>query len=89
MKINGVNRIGGTNPYARQDAKPAEMKGKRDKQKDEVQISAQAQELLNAQGTADAELRTQKLQELKHSVSTGTYHVDAGKIAEKLWPYLK
>ena len=33
--------------------------------------------------------RAQRIGELKQSVSTGTYHVDAGKIAEKLWPYLK
>ncbi|MEF3305160.1 flagellar biosynthesis anti-sigma factor FlgM [Paenibacillus sp. GYB003] len=88
MKINGINRVGAANPYARQDAKFAELKGKREKQKDEVQISAEAQELLVAKGT-DAELRSKKLQELQQSVRSGTYHVDAGKIAEKLWPYLK
>lgn len=87
MKINGPNRVGAPNPYARQDAKLAELKGKREKQKDEVQISAQAQELLVAQGT-DAELRSRKLQDLKQSVATGTYHVEGSQIAEKLFPYL-
>lgn len=87
MKINGVNRIGGVNPYARQDAKPAEWKGKREQSKDEVQISALAQELHGAQGTN--EVRRQKLDDLKQSVSTGTYYVDARQIAEKLLPYLK
>lgn len=87
MKINGINRVGGMNPYARQEAKLAELKGKREKQKDEVQISAQAQELHGAQGTS--ELRSRKVQELKHSVSTGTYHVESGQIAEKLFPYIK
>lgn len=89
MKINGVNRVGGTNPYARQDAKMADLKGKRERQKDEVQISAQAHEMLVAQGGIDAELRSKKVQELKQSVSSGTYHVEAGHIAEKLYPYLR
>ena len=89
MKINGINRVGGTNPYARQDAKSAELKGKQGKRKDEVQISAEAQELLEARKAAYAELRSQKVQELKHSVSTGTYRVESGQIAEKLFPYIK
>ncbi|RKN78874.1 flagellar biosynthesis anti-sigma factor FlgM [Paenibacillus ginsengarvi] len=88
MNIGGVNRVGGTNPYARHDAKLAELKGKREKQKDEVQISAEAKELLVAKGT-DAELRSRKLQELQTSVRSGTYHVDAGQIAEKLYPFIK
>ncbi|MDF2721736.1 MAG: hypothetical protein K0Q59_1411 [Paenibacillus sp.] len=89
MKINGINRVGGTNPYARQDTKLTDLKGKRERQKDEVQISAQAQELLSAQGGVDAELRAQKVQELKQSVSTGTYQVEARQVAEKLYPYLQ
>ncbi|GAA3412808.1 flagellar biosynthesis anti-sigma factor FlgM [Paenibacillus hodogayensis] len=87
MKINGINRVGAPNPYARQDAKLIDLKGRRDKQKDEVKISVQAQELLVAQGM-DAEQRIQKVQELKQSVATGTYQVESSKIAEKLFPYL-
>lgn len=87
MKINGINRTSGTNPYANRESKFVELKSRREKQRDEVQISARAQEMLVAQGM-DAELRSRKLQDLKQSVSTGTYHVDAGKIAEKLLPYL-
>lgn len=90
MKINGVNRIGGVSPYLKQDTKPAEWKGKRESQKDEVQISAQAQELHEAQSSQGMqEVRRQKLHDLKQSVSTGTYYVDAGQIAEKLLPYIK
>ncbi|PYI51174.1 flagellar biosynthesis anti-sigma factor FlgM [Paenibacillus flagellatus] len=89
MKINGIPRVGGTNPYSRNDAKPSELKGKRGQQKDEVQISTQAHELLVAQGTADADMRNKKVQELKQSVQAGTYHVEAWQIAEKLWPYVK
>jgi negative regulator of flagellin synthesis FlgM len=35
------------------------------------------------------EAHRQRIDELKDAVSTGTYHVDARKIAEKLWPFLK
>lgn len=89
MKINGIQRVGGANPYSRQEAKLTDLKGKRGPAKDEVQISMYAQELLEAQSKANNELRTQKIQELKQSVASGTYYVDAGKIAEKLYPYLK
>ena len=89
MKINGMHRIGGSSPYSRQDTKPAELKGKREKMKDEVQISPQAQELLGAQGTGNLELRAQKLEELKQSIATGTYHVEARQLAEKLFPFVK
>lgn len=89
MKINGIHRVGGTNPYSRsQESKAADLSGKRPKPKDEVRISTEAQELLEAQGAAETE-RARKLSELKQSVSAGTYHVDARKLAEKLLPYLK
>lgn len=89
MKINGINRVGGTNPYARQDTKSTELKGKQGSRKDEVQISPEAKELLEARRAAYVESRSQKVQELKQSVSTGTYRVDSGQIAEKLLPYIK
>lgn len=63
------------------------------KQKDQVQISAEAKELqeLGSAGSAQAaqELRNGKIDDLKKAVSTNTYHVESGKIAEKLWPYIK
>ncbi|MBJ6361925.1 flagellar biosynthesis anti-sigma factor FlgM [Paenibacillus sp. GCM10012307] len=88
MKLNEIGRIAGIQKYAA---------GGRDKQsdhassirrKDEVSISPEAKELLESQRTNQAE-RANKLNELKQSVSTGTYHVEAGKIADKLLPYLK
>lgn len=87
MKINETNRIGGTNPYQKQ----AEWRGdgaKKARQKDEVQISAAAKEMLTTSKMSNAE-RAERINELKQSVASGTYHVDAGKIAEKLLPYLK
>lgn len=79
MKIQGTTRTGSINPYNHNDNRATV--GKKEKKKDEISISPEAKELLNAQ--------TQKLQELKNAVSTGTYHVDAKKISEKLLPYLK
>ncbi|MFD0590656.1 flagellar biosynthesis anti-sigma factor FlgM [Paenibacillus sp. GCM10027627] len=87
MKINETNRIGGANPYQKQGEFRAET-AKKARQKDEVQISAEAKELLTTSKLNNAE-RTQRIDELKNSVASGTYHVEAGKIAEKLLPYLR
>ncbi|GKU76827.1 flagellar biosynthesis anti-sigma factor FlgM [Paenibacillus sp. L3-i20] len=87
MKINETNRIGGVNPYQ----KHAEFRGdevKKARQKDEVQISAAAKEMLTSSKITNAE-RSERINELKESVSSGTYHVEAGKVAEKLLPYLR
>ena len=89
MKINGIQSVGGTNPYNRnQETRSNDSKNTKGKQRDEVRISPEAQELLEAQAGGDT-ARVRKLQELKQSVSTGTYHVEANQIAEKLFPYLK
>lgn len=87
MKINETNRIGALNPYKKQAEHRAGGTGKA-KQKDEVQISAVAKEMLTTSKTSGAD-RTEHIAQLKSSVASGTYHVEAGKIAEKLLPYLK
>lgn len=91
MKINETQRVGPINPYRRNaDAYTAHTVNKKEKQKDEVQISSEALELLGAKEVESAQgVRSQKLEDLKQAVSTGTYHVDARKIAEKLWPFVK
>lgn len=94
MKISDIQKIGSINPYNRHlHQQQAMATGKKEKQKDEVQISAQAKELQNAQPVGSnseaEEVRSQKIEELKKAVSTGTYHVESGKIAEKLFPYIK
>ncbi|GGF91549.1 flagellar biosynthesis anti-sigma factor FlgM [Paenibacillus abyssi] len=87
MKINEPGRISALQKYANH-------KGTRSggaettRRKDEVSISPEAKELLESNRAAQAG-RTEKLNELKASVSAGTYHVEAGKLAEKLLPYLK
>ncbi|WP_371748142.1 flagellar biosynthesis anti-sigma factor FlgM [Paenibacillus nuruki] len=42
----------------------------------------------STQASANAE-RAQKIQSLKEQVSSGTYNVDAGALADKLLPFLK
>lgn len=87
MKINEPNRIGAMNPYQKQ--KDAHAIGvNKARKKDEVQISAAAKEMLTTSQASGAE-RTKHIDQLKQSVASGTYHVEAGKIAEKLLPYLK
>ncbi|MBO7747226.1 flagellar biosynthesis anti-sigma factor FlgM [Paenibacillus sp. MWE-103] len=87
MKINHTQRIGAVNPYQKQNEQQAGNVGRKRKT-DEVQISAQAQEMLSVSRVADPE-RAKRIDELKASVSSGTYRVESGKIAEKLLPYLK
>ncbi|ACT04372.1 flagellar biosynthesis anti-sigma factor FlgM [Paenibacillus sp. JDR-2] len=87
MKINETNRIGAYNPYQKQMEQRIDGANKK-KQKDIVEISAEAKEMLSTSQTNSPE-RQQRLEELKQSISAGTYKVDAGKIADKLLPYLK
>lgn len=90
MKINDTKRVGSVNPYKQLNNQNA-LNGlnKKEKQKDQVVISNEAKELLETSNTARTEERQAQINELKKSVASGTYHVEAGKIAEKLLPYLK
>lgn len=91
MKINDMNRMGGVNPYRKQmTPSQAGQAGKKNRAKDGVQFSEEAMKLLESQGTAATDpARAAKLNELKASVTTGTYKIDAGLVAEKLLPYFK
>lgn len=86
MKVNEPNRIGSINSYQKlQEARAPKTQQK--KQRDEVSISAEAQEMLtNSQQTEGT--RADKIEGLKQAVSTGTYHVDTDKLAGKILPYL-
>nr|WP_248931062.1 flagellar biosynthesis anti-sigma factor FlgM [Paenibacillus hamazuiensis] len=87
MKINGTNRIGNVNEYKKSlESRTANTAGKKDKAKDQVEISATAKELLGSQGTEQAK---ERIEQLKNSVAAGTYHVEAKKIAEKLLPFIE
>jgi negative regulator of flagellin synthesis FlgM len=87
MKINEIGRLSAVRTYQQQQETRAGGKGAV-KRRDEVRISAEAQQLLSDSRLTGAE-RAEKIDRLKESVSTGTYYVDAGKIADKLWPYLQ
>jgi negative regulator of flagellin synthesis FlgM len=90
MKINDTKRVGSVNPYKQlNNQNPLNGLNKKEKQKDQVVISNEAKELLETSNTARTEERQAQINELKKSVASGTYHVEAGKIAEKLLPYLK
>jgi len=86
MKINETQRIGAINQYKRlAEGHVAPGSDKRIKKRDQVEISPEAKELLEAQSTASKE----RIEELRQSVDAGTYHVDAHRIAEKLLPFIR
>lgn len=87
MKINDVNRIGSLNPYRNNMPDNLSSVGSKGKKKDEVQISDEAKRLLESQSAVDPS-RIKQIADLKDAVSTGTYIVESGKVADSLWPYL-
>ncbi|WP_340005399.1 flagellar biosynthesis anti-sigma factor FlgM [Paenibacillus sp. FSL K6-0276] len=90
MKINETGRINAINPYQRSaDAQRQELM-KKSSRKDEVSISDEAIQLLQAQNTGKTDVeRALKIENLKQQFSAGTYQVDAKDLAEKLLPYFK
>ncbi|MHA0856229.1 flagellar biosynthesis anti-sigma factor FlgM [Paenibacillus sp. CMAA1364] len=89
MKINETGRVGAINSYQRNIEVNRQNEDKKSRRKDEVTISAEAMEMLQATERSANPERTQQIQDLKQQVSTGTYHVDSNKLAEKLAPYFK
>ncbi|CAM2934129.1 flagellar biosynthesis anti-sigma factor FlgM [Paenibacillus sediminis] len=89
MKINETGRIGAINSYQRNVEARENFTGKKNRQKDQVSISPEAKEMLEAQNQVQDPQRAERINDLKQSVATGTYYVDAAKIAEKLLPYFK
>lgn len=87
MKINETQRISATQQYHRQYA--AQRTAKPAMRKDEVSISTEAKEMLDAQSRVQDSNRSERIQNLKEAVSTGTYEVNAEKVAEKLMPLFK
>ncbi|MNW26085.1 anti-sigma28 factor FlgM [compost metagenome] len=86
MKINETNRINAINPYQRNQETGRQEEQKKSRRKDEVSFSPEAMEMLQRSNDTD---RAERIKELKAQVSSGTYHVDASKIANKLLPYFK
>ncbi|MGG1614568.1 MULTISPECIES: flagellar biosynthesis anti-sigma factor FlgM [Paenibacillus] len=88
MKINETGRIGGINPYLRNIENRDNHLPKK-KQVDQVSISLEAKGMLEEYKKVQDPQRIERIAKLKEEVSSGTYHVEAGKIAEKLAPYFK
>lgn len=87
MKINEPGRVGPVNPYKKAaDNRNTFASGKAEKKKDQVEISPEAKELLEAQA---ADSKRDRIEELKKSVASGTYQVDARKLAERIFPFIK
>ncbi|SDX28271.1 flagellar biosynthesis anti-sigma factor FlgM [Paenibacillus sp. CF384] len=87
MKINQTHRVNAVNPYQKQNDQQTGALGRKRKT-DEVQISAEAQEMLSYSRVNNSD-RAKLIDDLKQSVNSGSYHVESGKIAEKLLPFLK
>ncbi|AZK45906.1 flagellar biosynthesis anti-sigma factor FlgM [Paenibacillus lentus] len=89
MKINETGRVGALNNYQRHIETQRQDSDRKARRKDEVSISTEAMELLKAREMAQDPRRLERIEELKSQVSSSMYHVDAGKLAEKLVPYFK
>ncbi|MGG3453247.1 flagellar biosynthesis anti-sigma factor FlgM [Paenibacillus rhizolycopersici] len=89
MKVNETGRVGGINPYQRNLELRDLNSNKKKQSHDQISISTEAKEMLNAQNRVNDPARAERIEKLKQEVSTGTYHVGNDKIAEKLLPYFK
>jgi negative regulator of flagellin synthesis FlgM len=83
MKIQGTGYVNHVNPYNKNQSRDqAAVSG--NKRSDQLSISEEAKALLDQlSGKHDLE-RRQKVEELKREIESGTYKVEAGKVAEKL-----
>ena len=88
MRINEPQGLSRILAYRSGTATGKRVSGKGDPQKDLVRISAEAKELLEVQRNRSAE-RSERVDSLKRQVQTGTYYVEAERVAEKLLPFLK
>jgi negative regulator of flagellin synthesis FlgM len=90
MKINETGRMSSIQAYRNGAPSKSAAAGQSGKSamKDNVNISAEAKELLEAQRTT-ASQPSERVEQLKQSVQSGTYQVKAELLAEKLLPYLK
>ncbi|NMO96612.1 flagellar biosynthesis anti-sigma factor FlgM [Paenibacillus lemnae] len=89
MKINESGRVTGVQHYQRNVESHRQEDAKKTRRKDEVSISTEAMEMLQAQEKTQDTDRAQRIQDLKSQVAAGTYTVDAEKLAERLLPHFK
>lgn len=87
MKINETQRLSAIQYYQRQQA--MNQVPQKPSRRDELIIPMEALEMLDAQNLVDYPARSERIANLKKEVSTGTYHVEVDKIAEKLLPLFR
>jgi len=90
MKINESGRLYPAQAYKNVTTGKAQgsSAGGRSMAKDNVNISPEAMELLEAQRSNSGK-SSERIAELKSAVQAGTYRVNSELLAEKLLPYLK
>lgn len=75
------------NPYQNQQQKQAAMKQEKQIRQDKVEISSAAKEM-QASKPIHKE-RIDKVNQIKHQVETGTYHVDTDQVASKMRQFFR
>ncbi len=88
MKIQGTNMINSTNPYNRNQHR-GNLTTDNNNRKDQLSISTEAMTMLDELSGKQHLERSQKVEDLKQQVKSGTYQVEAGKVAEKLLEWWK
>jgi negative regulator of flagellin synthesis FlgM len=84
MRIQEPNRTGMINAYNKTGQTPVGKGRKLSMGKDEVNISAEALEMLKQVEDPDSPARREKIQRLKKQVEDGTYRVPSDKLADKI-----
>lgn len=88
MKIHDTQRIVAYRTYQQSlEQRTGNATGQR--RKDEVKFSAEAMELLGSRTHIQEADRAERIEQLKESVSAGTYRVPDHVLVEKLLPFVR
>jgi negative regulator of flagellin synthesis FlgM len=93
MKISGNNPVENSELYGKiQELKKNQEAERKDEsqssgnQKDKISLSGRAQEINELKGIIEnlPDIRTDKVEEIKKAIDSGTYNFDSMKVAEKI-----
>jgi len=93
MKIDGNSPVERKDLYSgvhevdkHQETKKKNDVEKADAEKDKISLSGKAKEISELKATIDQipDVRTDKIDAVKHAIDTGNYNIDARKIAQKI-----